>query len=154
MTKKIFHLTEEGIADLMTELEDLKSQRGEIADKIASARDFGDLSENAEYDAARSEQSMVESRIAEIEEIMLNAKVIKNGRSNQVSIGSVVVVIQTKTSKEVEYQLVGPVEADPLEGKISDESPLGKALLGKKPGDKFKVSTPRGDIEYQVKTVG
>src|ERR1044072_8972828 len=117
--KKIFQITDEGKRELEAELEELKRRRGDIADKIAEARDYGDLSENAEYDAAREEQGLVESRIAEIEDILLNAEIIKNGTSSKVGLGS---TVELKTGKKtVTYTVVGPVEADPLEGKISNE---------------------------------
>src|SRR5690606_7035455 len=100
--------------------------------KIANARDFGDLSENAEYDAAREEQGLLETRIAEIEDILLNADIIKAGAKSKVALGS---VVELKTGrKTVSYTVVGPVEADPLEGKVSNESPIGMALFGKKVG--------------------
>lgn len=149
--KKLYQITEEGKRELEDELEDLKSRRGGIADKIAEARDFGDLSENAEYDSAREEQGLVESRIAEIEDILLNAELIKGGSKTKVSLGS---KVELKTSdRTVVYTVVGPVEADPLEGKISNESPIGLALMGKKVGDKVTISTPKGDTEYEVVTI-
>lgn len=150
--KKIFQITEEGKKELETELDELKGRRGEIADKIAEARDYGDLSENAEYDAAREEQGLVESRIAEIEDVLLNAEIIKSSRSSSVGLGS---KVELKTGKKtVTYHVVGPVEADPLEGKISNESPIGLALMGKKVGDSATISTPKGEITYEVVKVG
>ena len=146
--KKIFQITDEGRQELETELEALKGRRGDIADKIAEARDYGDLSENAEYDAAREEQGLVESRIAEIEDILLNAEIIKSGTSSKIGLGS---KVELKTGKKtVTYTVVGPVEADPLEGKISNESPIGVALMGKKVGDKVTISTPKGEIAYEI----
>ncbi|MBC7746766.1 transcription elongation factor GreA, partial [Pedobacter sp.] len=121
------------------------------AEKIANARDYGDLSENAEYEAAREEQALVESRVAEIEEILLNADIIKIGKSNGiVKVGSTVVL---HNGKKVTYTIVGPVEADPLEGKISNESPIGSALIGKKVGDKVIIEAPRGNVTYTVEAV-
>ena len=150
--KKLFQITNEGKKELETELEELKSRRGDIADKIAEARDYGDLSENAEYDAAREEQGLVESRIAEIEDVLLNAEIIKASRSSSVGLGS---KVELKTgAKTVNYHVVGPVEADPLEGKISNESPIGLALMGKKVGDSATISTPKGEITYSVVKVG
>lgn len=150
--KKLYQITEEGKRELEDELEELKSRRGAIADKIAEARDFGDLSENAEYDSAREEQGLVESRIAEIEDILLNAELIKGGSKTKVSLGS---KVELKTGKKtVVYTVVGPVEADPLEGKISNESPIGLALMGKKVGDKATIKTPKGDIEYEIVKIG
>lgn len=148
--KKVYQLTEAGKAELERELEELKSQRGAIAQKIADARDFGDLSENAEYDAARTEQSQVESRIAEIEEILLNASIITNPRKGgKVSVGNKV-SLKANNGKHVEYTIVGSVEADPLAGRISDESPIGQALLGKKVGDTATIVTPKGEVSYTV----
>lgn len=149
--KKLYQITEEGKRELEEELEELKSRRGAIADKIAEARDFGDLSENAEYDSAREEQGLVESRIAEIEDILLNAELIKSGSKTKVSLGS---KVELKTGKKIViYTVVGPVEADPIEGKISNESPIGLALMGKKVGDKATIKTPKGDIEYEIVSI-
>jgi transcription elongation factor GreA len=150
--KKLYQITEDGKRELEAELAELKGQRGDIADKIANARDFGDLSENAEYDSAREEQGLVESRIAEIEDILLNAELIKSGSKTKVSLGS---KVELKTGKKVVvYHVVGPVEADPLEGKISDESPIGEALMGKKVGETATITTPKGDISYEIVTIG
>jgi transcription elongation factor GreA len=149
--KKLYQITDEGKKELEIELEELKSRRGAIADKIAEARDFGDLSENAEYDSAREEQGLVESRIAEIEDILLNAEIIKGGSKTKVTLGS---KVELRTGKKtVNYTVVGPVEADPLEGKISNESPIGLALMGKKVGDKAAISTPKGEVEYEIVTI-
>jgi transcription elongation factor GreA len=150
--KKVFQITNEGKKELETELAELKSRRGDIAEKIAEARDYGDLSENAEYDAAREEQGLVESRIAEIEEVLLNAEIIKGGNGSSIGLGS---KVELKTGKKsVSYHVVGPVEADPLEGKISNESPIGLALMGKKVGDTATITTPKGDITYEIVNVG
>lgn len=146
--KKQYQLTAEGKKTLENELEELKGQRGSIADKIADARDYGDLSENAEYDAAREEQGQVEGRISEIEDILLNADIIAPKKSSKVAVGS---TIELKAGKKnVTYTLVGPVEANPLEGKISNESPIGIALLGKKAGEDFSLDTPKGKVKYEV----
>lgn len=149
--KKAYQLTPAGKQELENELEELKSRRGEIAQKIADARDFGDLSENAEWDAARDEQAQVETRIAEIEDILLNAVIIKPKSSGTVAVGNTVVLKDDK--KVVEYTIVGSVEADPLEGKISDESPIGQALLGKKVGDKVTIKTPGGEVHYTIQEI-
>lgn len=153
--KKQFDVTEEGLAELVAELEELKSQRGEMADRIATAREFGDLSENSEYDAARSEQGAAETRIAEIEDILLNVNIIddKATKKSTVAMGSTIEIAKVGQKKVTKYQLVGPIEADPLDGKISNESPIGKAAFGKKVGDKFKVDTPKGSTEYQIKAI-
>lgn len=146
--KKLFQITNDGKKDLEKELEELKSRRGAIAEKIAEARDYGDLSENAEYDAAREEQGLVESRIAEIEDVLLNAEIITTSGSSKVSLGS---KVELKTgSKTVVYHIVGPVEADPLEGKISNESPIGVALMGKKVGESVTITTPKAEIKYEI----
>lgn len=150
--KKLYQITEEGKAELGKELSELKARRGEIADKIAEARDYGDLSENAEYDAAREEQGLVESRVAEIEDILLNAEIIKNGTHTHVALGS---KVELKTGRKTfTYSVVGPVEADPLEGKISNESPIGLALMDKKVGDKATITTPKGDVTYEIVKIG
>lgn len=146
--KKTYQITADGKKELEAELETLKARRGEIADKIAEARDYGDLSENAEYDAAREDQGLVESRIAEIEDILMNAELIKATRKSTIGIGSKVEL--KNGSKVVNYHVVGPVEANPIEGKISNESPIGVALMGKKEGDSVTVSTPKGDINYTI----
>ena len=150
--KKLFQITDTGKKELEKELLELKSRRGAIADKIAEARDYGDLSENAEYDSAREEQGLVESRIAEIEDVLLNAEIIKSSRSSSVKLGS---KVELKSGpKMVSYHVVGPVEANPLEGRISNESPIGLALMGKKIGDVATITTPKGSIEYEVVKVG
>ena len=149
--KKLYQITEEGKKELELELTELKGRRGAIAEKIANARDFGDLSENAEYDSAREEQGLVESRIAEIEDILLNAELIKSGNKSKVGLGS---KVELKTgAKNVTYYVVGPVEADPLEGKISNESPIGLALMDKKVGDVATITTPKGDMSYEIVSI-
>ena len=149
--KKLYQITTDGRKELEAELEKLKGRRGEIAEKIADARGYGDLSENAEYDAAREEQGLVESRIAEIEDILTNAEIIKASRASSVGLGSKVEL--KNGSKTVHHHVVGPVEANPLEGKISNESPIGLALMGKKVGDSASVVTPKGEINYKVVAV-
>lgn len=146
--KKVFKITQSGKQELEKELETLKSRRGEVAEKISEARDFGDLSENAEYDAAREEQGLIETRITEIENILLNAEIIKSDKKAGVQLGSVV-ELETK-GKKVAYTIVGPVEADPLNGRISNESPIGKALVGKKIGDNVIIETLKGSITYSI----
>ena len=146
--KKAYQITEDGRAKLEQELDELKGRRGDIAEKIAAARDFGDLSENAEYDAAREEQGLVETRIAEIEDILQNASIIQATAGSTVGLGS---RVELKTGdKTVVYSLVGPVEADPLSGKISNESPIGLQLMGKSVGDQVTISTPKGDTTYEI----
>jgi len=150
--KKMYQLTPAGKTELEKELEELKSQRSDIAQKIADARDYGDLSENAEWDAARSEQGQLETRISEIEEILQNASIITNTKTSAVAVGSTV-VLKSDKGKNVTYTLVGSVEADPLAGKISDESPIGQALLGKKVSDSVTIKTPRGEVAYAVEQI-
>lgn len=145
---KVYQITESGQRELERELNELKSRRGEIADKIAAARDFGDLSENAEYDAAREAQGLLETRITEIETILQNASIIQTGNSSTVVLGSTVEL--EANSKAVTYTVVGPVEADPLEGKVSNESPIGQALMGKAVGDTVTINTPKGELAYTV----
>lgn len=147
MNKK-YQITQSGQADLEAELEELKSRRGEVAEKIAAAREFGDLSENAEYDTAREEQGLLESRIAEIEDILRHAAIISSGGNDEVGLGSTVKLVSPR--KTVTYTVVGPIEANPLEGRISNESPIGQALLGKKVGDEVVIATPKGETVYTV----
>lgn len=149
--KKQFQITASGKKELEAELEKLKGRRGEIADKIAEARDYGDLSENAEYDAAREEQGLVESRIAEIEDIIQNAEIIKASKKSTVGLGSTVEL--KNGAQTLTYHIVGAVEADPTTGKISDQSPIGQALLGKKEGDEAVVKTPKREITYVITAV-
>lgn len=149
--KKQYQITTDGKKELEAELKLLVSRRGDVADKISNARDFGDLSENAEYDAAREEQGLLETRIAEIEEILNNAEIIKGGRRSSVALGSKVEL--KSNGKTVAYTIVGPVEADPLDGKISNESPIGMALYGKKVGDSATISTPKGDVTYKIANI-
>jgi transcription elongation factor GreA len=149
--KKDYQLTRDGRSELEKELEELKARRGEIAEKIKAARDFGDLSENAEYDAARDEQAQVESRIAEIEDILLNSTLIAKTNSGTIALGSTVTLQSDKGT--VTYTLVSSVEADPAEKKISDESPIGQALVGKKKGEKVEIKTPSGVMSFIVKDV-
>ncbi len=150
--KKQYQITAEGRGELEKEVEELKASRGAIAEKIANARELGDLSENADYDAARDEQGQAETRIAEIEDILLNAEIIKPKKGSSVAVGS---RIELKVNgKKVSYQLVGPVEADPANGKISDQSPIGKALLGKKAGESVEITTPKGKTKYTIEKIG
>jgi len=150
--RKDYQLTKTGREELEEELKALKSRRSEIAEKIKAARDFGDLSENAEYDAARDEQSQVESRIAEIEEILQNSTLIKGTNGDGMIVLGSVVTLESERG-EVQYTLVSSVEADPAEKKISDESPIGQALVGKKKGDEVEISTPSGQLTFKVKKV-
>lgn len=150
--QKQFKLTNEGIAELEAEKNDLVAKRGEMADRIKSAREFGDLSENAEYSSARQEQERAESRIAEIEHILKNAKVIQQPKNkDRVELGNTVVLKCGNVEKT--FTIVGSVEADPLEGKISDESPIGMALLGKKLGEEVEIKTPVDTTNYKIEKI-
>jgi transcription elongation factor GreA len=140
-------VTAEGYEKLKAEIEDLQGRgRREIAERIKEARDFGDISENAEYDAAKNEQAMLEGRIAQLEEKLRDAKVVDLSalETDVVQVGTTVHLKDQKTSKSVKYMIVGSSEADPLGGKLSNESPIGKALIGHKRNDIVKVPVPRG----------
>lgn len=145
-------LTQEGLAELTAELNDLVGVKlPAVIDRVAKAREYGDLSENAEYHSARDEQELLQARIDEIQQIVDNATVIKQTKSHtNVGVGSKVVVSKSGSKKEVSVDIVGEFEADPKSGKISSVSPMGKALLGKKKGDKVTVKAPAGDIEYTI----
>lgn len=152
--KKLFHLTEEGVAELKAELAKLVGERSEVAERIKTAREFGDLAENAEYQVARQEQEKNEARISELEHIIANVEIIKSSKKDsKVRLGSKV-TLEGQGGKKKEFQVVGTVEADPLEGKISDESPIGQALLGKKVGDQVEIKTPAETISYKVAAIG
>ena len=145
-------LTAEAYKKKFDELEQLKTTgRDEIAERIKEARSFGDLSENSEYDEAKNHQGLLEKEIAELEEQLENAVVIEeNDSTDTVTIGSKVKVYDYDFEEEVEYSIVGSTESDPLQFKISDESPIGKALLGKRVGDEFFVETPGGDVKIKI----
>lgn len=135
MIKKTISLTAEGKKELERELKELIDGRPAISERIATARAFGDLSENEEYSSARNEQKMAESRILEIQDILKNAKIIRGGKRTKVELGASVSL--DFGGRKLEYTIVGPTEANPLDGKISNESPIGKALLGHKAGESF-----------------
>ncbi|MBR1968905.1 MAG: transcription elongation factor GreA [Clostridia bacterium] len=152
MAKQVL-LTSEGLKKLQDELENLKTvRRKENTAAIKMARSFGDLSENSEYDEARNEQAEIESRIVEIENMLNNAKVIDedNIDTDVVSVGSKVTVMDMEDKEEEEYLIVGSTEADPMNGKISDESPVGSALLGHKIDEVVIVEAPLGKMEYKI----
>ncbi len=147
------YLTKEGNERLRAELEDLKSNgRQEAARAIAEARDKGDLSENAEYDAAKNHQGLLEARINELEKIMMNARVFDESQidTSAVSIFTTVRMKNRKMNKEVSYKLVSESEANTKEGKISVTSPIGKGLLGKKQGEVAQITTPAGLLEFEI----
>mgnify|MGYP000865486386 FL=1 len=150
MVKQVIQLTEDGLSELVAELEALKSRRTEIANRIAEARDFGDLRENSEYDAARGEQTAVETRIVEIEDIIQKAEVIEAGSGNKVHVGSIVTIQRLADKKEFTYRVVGSIEANPAEGRVSDESPMGAGLLNQKVGDVVSIHAPKGPVEYKI----
>ena len=156
MAEKKNILTEEGLAKLEDELQDLKvNRRKEVAAKIKEAREQGDLSENAEYDAAKDEQRDIETQIAELEEILKNAEVVQDNNTDKdaIKMESVVKLHDVEYDEDIEYVIVGSSEADSLNNKISNESPLGAAMLGKKVGDTVKVEAPAGVIEYKIISV-
>lgn len=153
MENKEIVLTDEGLLKLEQELESLKTEkRQEVAEKIKVARGFGDLSENSEYDAAKEEQAQVEARIVQLEKMLKNARVIDQDEIdlNKVSIGTRVKVYDEEFDEEIEYSIVGSTEADPDALKISDESPVGRALLGKNVGETVLVETPGGSISLKI----
>ena len=153
MADKQTVLTSEGLKKLKDELENLKSvKRREIADKIKVALSFGDLSENSEYDEAKKEQGIIEARIAEIEKILQNVKVLDSNdlSTEHISIGNKIVLKNLATKEVIELHIVGSKEVDKKNGKISDESPVGKACLGRTKGEIVEVDAPIGIIKYEV----
>ena len=144
MIRKSISLTSEGKKELEQELDSLIKSRPAMAEKIATARAFGDLSENEEYSSARNEQKMAEGRILEIQDILKNAKIIRGGKKDKVDLGTCINL--DMDGRKVTYTLVGPTEANPLEGKISNESPIGKALLGRKAGEEFDFNGKKDKI--------
>jgi len=154
--EKRYYMTQEGKEKLEKELEHLKTvRRPEVVERIKIARDFGDLSENSEYDSAKDEQAFVESRITQVENMIRNAEIIENNHDNPniVSLGKKVTFIELPDGEEEEYTIVGSAEADPFEGKISNDSPIAKSLIGREVGEEVKVPTPGGDILVKIITV-
>ena len=151
--KREFLLTSEGFLELETELNNLKSEdRPRIIEAIKEARAQGDLSENADYDAAREEQAKIEARIQELEYMLEHAKIIEKVSGDVVAVGTTVTVKYVEDDEEEEYSIVGSMEADPFENKISNESPIGKAIMDKRVGDIVPVETPNGG-SYDIKIV-
>lgn len=153
MANKQVVLTYQGLKDLEAELENLKTvRRKEVAEKIKEARSFGDLSENSEYDEAKNEQAQVETRIVELENMLKNVTVIDDNEVNTeiVSIGCKVKVFDYDFNEEVTYSIVGSTEANPASFKISDESPVGSALIGKKVDEEVDVEAPEGTIKLKI----
>lgn len=151
MAAKIFKMTAAGKAELEKELEALKTEgRIDIAEKLKVARSYGDLSENSEYDEAKSEQAKIEARITELEYQLDHSEIIDMAESDAVSMGSKVIVKRLKDNFEATFEIVGFAQSNPAEGKISDESPVGKALIGAKVGDTVVVEAPIGNLEYEI----
>ncbi|AVQ99469.1 transcript cleavage factor GreA [Oceanobacillus picturae] len=154
--EKSFYMTQEGKEKLEQELHHLKTERRqEVVERIKVARDFGDLSENSEYDAAKDDQAFVESRIAQVEKMIRNAVIIENDNDNPdiVSLGKSVTFQELPDGDEETYTIVGSAEADPFEGKISNDSPMAKSLLGHEIGTEVSVATPGGDIQVKITKV-
>ena len=146
-------LTPEGFKKLKEEIEELSTvRRREIAERIRVAREFGDIAENAEYDTAKNNQAHLEARIAMLEERLKNARVVtrKEIKSGEVSIGTKVRLRDVKANKTVEYHIVGSAEANPAEHKLSNESPVGKAIIGRKKGEVVEVAAPRGSLKFKI----
>jgi transcription elongation factor GreA len=146
-------LTKEGYQALKKEIEDLSTRRRrEVAERIKTAREFGDIAENAEYDAAKNEQAMLEARIAKLEERLAAARVIEKRDISKdvVSVGSTVRLRDVDAKQTVEYRIVGSAEANPAQLKLSNESPVGKAIIGRKKGETVEVTTPRGSLKYKI----
>ena len=156
MDEKEIFLTAEGLKKLELELEELKTvKRNEIAEKIKIARDFGDLYENGEYEA-KNEQAQIEEKIVKLDNMIANAKIIDEVEldTKTVNVGATVTLVQVESKKKLEYTIVGSAESNPLEGKISNESPVGKAILGKKKGNKVQVQLPNGNVvEYKIQNI-
>lgn len=151
--EKSFYMTEEGKEKMEQELEFLKiDRRKEVVERIKIARDFGDLSENSEYDAAKDEQAFVETRIVQVEKMIRNAVIIESDdeNPNMVGLGKSVTFKELPDEEEETYRIVGSAEADPLEGKISNDSPIAKAIIGKEVGEKVTVPTPGGEIKIEI----
>ena len=152
MTKDVI-LTPEGLEKLQEELEMLQTtRRREVAERIKEAREFGDIAENSEYDDAKNEQAFVEGKIARLENILRNARIISDEDvgTDVVQVGSKVILEDYDEKNRIEFTIVGPHEADPIEQKISDESPVGKALLGHRVGDLVDVVVPAGTVRYRI----
>ncbi|MCY7906486.1 transcription elongation factor GreA [Bacillus inaquosorum] len=150
--EKVFPMTAEGKQKLEQELEYLKTvKRKEVVERIKIARSFGDLSENSEYDSAKEEQAFVEGRVTTLENMIRNAKIIEDdGGSNVVGLGKTVTFVELPDGDEESYTIVGSAEADPFEGKISNDSPIAKSLLGKKVDDEVTVQTPGGEMIVKI----
>lgn len=154
MAAKQFKMTAAGKAELEKELDNLKTEgRIDIAEKLKVARSYGDLSENSEYDEAKSEQAKIEARISELEYQLDHAVIIDTVDTDTVSMGSKVTVLRLKDNVEATYEIVGFAQSDASAGKISDESPVGKALVGAKKGETVIVEAPIGNLEFMIKSI-
>ena len=156
MADKDIFFTPEGLAKIEAEIEELKTvRRKEVADRIKVALGYGDLSENSEYDEAKNEQAQVEERIAKLEYMVRNARVIDEHELNTevVNVGSIVRVKDVNDNEEEEFTIVGSAEADPLKGKISNESPVGGKLIGRKVGETVEIEIPDGMIKYEILSI-
>ncbi|MFC0270096.1 transcription elongation factor GreA [Metabacillus herbersteinensis] len=154
--EKIFPMTKAGKEKLEQELEYLKAvKRKEVVERIKIARSFGDLSENSEYDSAKEEQAFVEGRVTTLENMIRNAKIIEedSANSNTVSLGKTVTFVELPNGDEETYTIVGSAEADPLEGKISNDSPIAKSLMGRQVGDKVSAQTPGGELSVKIVSI-
>ncbi|RST73900.1 transcription elongation factor GreA [Siminovitchia acidinfaciens] len=155
-TEKAFHMTEAGKEKLEQELEYLKSvRRKEVVERIKVARSFGDLSENSEYDSAKEEQAFVEGRITTLENMIRNAKIIEEDElnSDSVTLGKTVTFVELPDGDEETYTIVGSAEADPFEGKISNDSPIAKSLMGQKVNEEVTVQTPGGEMRVRIVSI-
>ena len=154
--EKVFPMTKAGKEKLEQELEQLKTvKRKEVVERIKIARSFGDLSENSEYDSAKDEQAFVEGRITTLENMIRNAKIIEESDvvSDTVSLGKSVTFVELPDGEEETYTIVGSAEADPFEGKISNDSPIAQSLIGKKVGDQVTVQTPGGEMQVKIVSI-
>jgi transcription elongation factor GreA len=152
--EKVYPMTQAGKEKLEQELEYLKTvKRKEVVERIKIARSFGDLSENSEYDSAKEEQAFVEGRITTIENMIRNAKIIEDDGTDTVSLGKSVTFVELPDGEEETYTIVGSAEADPFEGKISNDSPIAKSLIGKSAGEEVIVQTPGGDMKVKIVSV-
>lgn len=151
MAEKQTMLTAEGLKKIEDKLEHLKSvRRREVAERIKQAIEFGDISENSEYEDAKNEQAFIEGEILTLEKMLRNAKLIEKGETDVVTVGSTVVLKDLEFGDELEYTIVGSAEADPTEAKISNESPVGEAILGQKVGSVVEVNVPAGVLKYEI----
>ena len=153
MVEKTFLMTKEGLEKLEQELDNLKLvKRPEVIERIKIARSYGDLSENSEYEAAKDEQAFIEGRISTVETMIRYAEIVDNANidKNEVALGKSVVFQEVGDDEEEEYEIVGTAEADPFSGKISNESPIAQALIGRKVGDVVKIPLPMGEIEVKI----